>query len=276
MAAMTGFFDDSRTDGEVFAVAGLIGNTAQWDFFEQRWASLLDRHGVPYLHMKEMPSSSGPYAKWVPAKDHEAEIRDFFIEVTNAINDCGFDIFGTIIRLKDLNRFNSEKRLSLEPYALAVYACMAHIKTLHPDKVVDLVFDSIERVHSRLEKATAYADSDCAILGIADFIIAKPLPKKCSFRNIRAMQAADFIVWEMRKHHLGQAEWWERSDLPANWNDRFADYQNWSRDKFGTNLPPARKSIAAVAKHRPFHGSVFDYRGLCLVNDARNGIWSSC
>src|SRR6202035_1470270 len=108
-----------------------------------------------------------------------------------------------------LARFNSEKGLSLEPYALAVYACMLQIRRDYPNGIVSLIFDRIEQVSSRLEKAIGYAKGDPTHPGAADYIQPIPLPANCTFRNVRPIQAADFVVWEIRKHHIQQNEWWE-------------------------------------------------------------------
>ena len=81
----TGYFDDSRKDNCVFTVAGLLGNALQWQQFEEAWSILLDRHGVPYVHMKEMMRLSGPYAKWLPPEDHRKEWEDFFSDIVKII-----------------------------------------------------------------------------------------------------------------------------------------------------------------------------------------------
>ena len=274
MAAMTGYFDDSRSDGQVLTVAGLVGDETQWQEFERTWPLILKRHAVPYFHMREMSDPSGVFAKWLPHRDHVEEVRAFFVDIVEAIGGCKFGTFGAIVRIQDLARFNSEKSLSLEPYALAVYAIMLQIRRGYPNMIVSLIFDHIEQVFSRLEKAIEYAKDDPTYPGAADYIQPIPLPKACTFRNVRPIQAADFVVWEIRKHHIQQNEWWELKDLPSDWNARFEHYQAWSRRKHGTRLPPARKSLGALATRVPLQGIVLDYRGLCLAHEARGGIWS--
>jgi hypothetical protein len=172
--AATGYFDDSRTDGRVCTVAGLVGNKAQWEQFESAWTPLLERHGVPWLHMKEMADPNGHFKKWLPPQDHRAELKAFFSDVARTINDCRFGAFGATVRLQDLERFNSEKGLKLDPYALAVYGCMVHIKQGHPTEIVNLIFDRIEKVDSRLKKAQQYAEADNFYVGVTDFI--QPIP----------------------------------------------------------------------------------------------------
>ncbi len=194
--------------------------------------------------------------------------------MVQTIAECKFGAFGAIVRLQDLARFNTEKGLALDAYALAVYACMLQIRRDYPDRIVSLIFDRIERVFSRLEKATEYAKGDPTYPGAADFIQPIPLPAACTFRNVRPIQAADFLVWEIRKHHVQQNEWWELQDRPDGWNQRFEHYKAWSERRFGTKLPPARKSFGALMGQMQLNGIIFDYRGLCLAHEATGGIWS--
>jgi hypothetical protein len=175
MAAMTGHFDDSRTEGLVLTVSGFVGGERHWEKFERDWKAFLERHGVPYFHMKEFGRTNGPYKKWLPAQDHIEEIAAFFSDLVKVIRECRLKWFGSTIRIKDLERFNKEKRLSIEPYSLAVYACMLEVGRQNPDEIVDLFFDRIEKVHSRLEKAEEYAKSDKYHLGVTDLVQPHPL-----------------------------------------------------------------------------------------------------
>ena len=274
MAVMTGYFDDSRTDGRVLTVAGLVCRVEQWEQFELSWADLLERHKVSYLHMKEMMEPNGPFAKWLPPDKHREEVKGFFSDVAAAINNSGLESFSSIVRIRDLNKFNKDHRLRLEAYSLAVYGCMAQIYSLYPQTLVSLIFDHIEKVYSRLERAVKYARGDITFPAMADYVIPTPLPPRCSFREVCPLQAADFIAWETRKHHLKQEDWWTLNSLPHEWSERFAHFKNWSKEKFGTSLPPPRKSIEAVAKNfRVRGGPMFDYRGLSIAHNARNGVW---
>ena len=59
MAALTGYFDDSRTDGLIFTLAGYVGGERHWEVFQDQWHRALDRHEVPYFHMREFRKDSG-------------------------------------------------------------------------------------------------------------------------------------------------------------------------------------------------------------------------
>ena len=272
--AATGYFDDSRTDGQVFTVAGFVGASPQWDRFGVEWPPMLARHGVPYFHVTEMADPNGPFKKWLPPQEHESEVMEFFCDITRTIQECQFRAFGTTVRIQDLQRFNSENGLELESYSLAVYGCMVHIKKAYPTDIVNLFFDRIEKVKSRLDKAEEYAVADPYFTSVANFIQPIPLQKGLTFRNVPPIQAADFLAWEARKHHVQQNEWWEMEGRPESWEDRFMHYQEWSREKFGTRLPPPRKSLGALLKQMNFDGMVWDYRALNIAHEARGGAWA--
>ncbi len=189
MAALTGYFDDSRTDGLIFTVAGYVGGQRHWEIFDDLWPAVLARFEVPYFHMKEFGDPDGPYRKWLPYPDHRKEISSFLGALARAISGARLKGFGSIIRLKDLARFNKEKRLALEPYALAVYGSMIWIGKQNPSDVISLIFDRIEQVSSRLEKATEYADSDIYYAGVCDRIQLIPLNKSLGAHDVPALQA---------------------------------------------------------------------------------------
>jgi hypothetical protein len=198
MAVVSGYFDDSR-DGKVLTLAGYVGGEPHWEVFEEQWAAVLDRFEVPYFHMKEFGDPNGVYQKWLPAKDHYEEIKVFMAGLARAIGRSQLKGFGSILRLNDLDRFNAEKGQSLEPYPLAAYANMVWIGNANPKSVINLTFDRTEQISSKLKKAKSYADSDRYYPGVANLIQLNPLNKGLTWRNVRPLQAADFIAWEIRK-----------------------------------------------------------------------------
>ena len=60
MVVVKGYADDTRQDGRSWVVTGYAANTLQWEFFEAEWPKMLARHGLPYVHMREMASSAPP------------------------------------------------------------------------------------------------------------------------------------------------------------------------------------------------------------------------
>jgi hypothetical protein len=102
-------------------VAGFVGFPDQWDAFRTDWRLLLDTHDVPYLHMREITKPNGVYESWHPLDQHYAEMAAFFGDVAKVIGRSGIHGFGGITRLADLDKFNRETGLQLQPYPVAVY-----------------------------------------------------------------------------------------------------------------------------------------------------------
>jgi len=59
VALISGYFDDSQAAGDVWVVAGYVGYANQWDHFELLWKEVLQIHGVPYFHKREMADPAG-------------------------------------------------------------------------------------------------------------------------------------------------------------------------------------------------------------------------
>jgi len=272
---MSGYFDDSRTEGEVLAIAGFVGIERKWKRFDKLWPAFLARHGVPYAHMKEMNSPSGPFAKWLPAKEHADELKSYFSDMDGTLHQSKFDRFGSIVRLRDLEKFNKENGLSLDPYALAIYACILHIKRRYFGAIINLFFDRFDHAKSRIDKGLEYAKTDRTDPGVTELIQPIPIQAGLTYQQVRPIQAADFLVWEIRKHNFEQSEWWDSLNVPTlGWSERFESYKSWSREKYGTNLPTPRKSLEALVRNSNVKGLMWDYPGLCIAHEARGGVWS--
>jgi hypothetical protein len=126
--------------------------------------------------------------------------------------------------ISDLNRFNAETGLAIRPYPLAAYACMSQIAIKYGNLPVTAVFDRIEKVESKLATARSYADNDRIFPGLCYYVATGTLPKPLTSRDVPALQAADFIAWEVRKAHFRMKEW-QVSERPLG--DRWAQWQHY-------------------------------------------------
>jgi hypothetical protein len=264
-----GTLDDSRRDG-LWAVAGFVGFVDQWEDFEAAWHRLLDTHGIPYLHMKEMGNPEGVYKKWHPPQEHYEETANFFSDVAKTIGRCGIQGFGAITRIRDLEKFNAEKNLDLQPYPLAAFGTLIALWNRHPREPVELFFDHVEKVQSKLCKTKEYADSDHEYAGDFDQVQLIPLNKSWTFRDVPALQAADFLVWEYGKTHLDREEWWQQEDKPSDEDMRWQAFDAWMKKE----KPRTRKSILALLERTSFTGFIWDYDRLCEVHRTRGGVWA--
>jgi hypothetical protein len=275
VACIKGWFDDSRR-GPIWAVAGYIGGLHRWEHFDTHWPMALANHDLPYFHMREMADPKGVFGKWHPPQDHRAELADFFSGLAKVIGQSRLVGICSLVRVADLDRFNADHGLTLEPYSLAAYGCMLlTVRENLPGMPIELVFDHVEQVESKLAKARAYADSDKTYEpGICDATAITGLPKACTWREIPALQAADFFAWEFRKNHENVSEWFDFMDKPDDWDARWDHFEQWSLDKFGSKIPTTRKSAVALLDGNEFYAMIWDYKNLCDAHTARGGVWA--
>jgi hypothetical protein len=266
-----GYLDDSRSgDGTVWVVAGFVGFVDQWEDFRQNWRMLLATHDVPYLHMKEIVKPNGVYKNWHPSQKHYEEMATFFGDVTKVIGRCGIEGLGGITRVRDLDRFNADNGLQLEPYPLAVYGSLIALWNRHPREPIELFFDRVEKVSSKLQQTRQYAACDRHYAGDFDTIQLVPINESCSFKEMVELQVADFLAWEWRKSHEDRKGWWEQSDKPNDWDERWQDFEAWMEQE----RPRTRKSITALLQRANLTGFIWDYDRLCEAHELRGGVWS--
>ena len=265
VALVNGNFDDSQSTGDVWTIGGYAGYPNQWDLFEILWTAALDRHGVPYAHMKEMAELDGPFGKWLPGENYVEERAAYFRDLVAAIKKSMLYMTASTVWLKDLERFNRETGVGLEPYPLAAHACLSMIAERYSWEVVTVVFDRIEKVQSKLATAHSYLKGETFMYpGLCDHISTTWLPAPATSRDVPALQAADLIVWEVRKAHFGMKEWQNlRGDGHEDRWSAWQDYWEFTRRKTGED-PKIRKSLDALIEGDPrtMRTIVWDYMQL--------------
>jgi hypothetical protein len=271
-ALITGNFDDSLSEGEVWTVSGYVGYANQWTFFEELWKAALAQHGVPYFHMKEMNDPNGPFAKWLPHKEHQEEVIAFFKDLVEVIRKTGLRMISSGVWLPALSRFNEEKKLALEAYPLAAYACMGQVVQQYGELDSALTFDRVDKVDDKLQKARDYATSDPRG-GFFNHLTIAAL-KDVTARDVPAQQAADLLAWEVRKALLAMKEWQSEPDKPqSDRKEQWKHYVEWSKKTTG-HEPVLRKSLQNLIVGKPSHNVVWDWNQLDHVNNARKTIWT--
>ena len=267
-----GYFDDSQTPDRIWAIAGYVGDDHHWTEYKTLWPMALATHDVPYFHRREMSKPNGVFKKWYPAHEHESELAAFQGDLAKVIGQSGLRAFGSIVRLKDLNRFNAETGLRLDPYSLAAYGCMLIVGRDYLGHSVELIFDHVEKVESKLARARGYADADHyhGPDGVFEKVVLTGLPEEVTSKEVHAMLAADFWVWEWRKHQLKLDEWHEIEGRPSDFDQRWAHMQEWFRSRPIT----LRKSAQALIERAPFIGIIWDHQQMCDAHQARDGLWS--
>jgi len=274
MAAMKGYADDSRPGDKIWVVAAYVGADHKWEAFEEKWNALLVEHDVPYLHMTELGKPNGVYSKWHPLKEHQAEVAALFNDMTAAIGYSWLTGFYSIVRIADLYRFNSETGLKLEPYPLAAYGCLLMIANEYGNFTSQVFFDRVEKVHSKLEAATSYAKSDRHYGEALGNVALFPVQKGVTSKDLRPLQAADFFAWELQRNHLNFDEWHALPGRPMDGDERWRDFQHWSRHQYGTDEPVGRKSLLSLMERAaPVSGIIWDYDQIRSAHKLRGGDW---
>jgi hypothetical protein len=138
----------------------------------------------PYEGDREITKPNGVYKSWHPLDQHYAEMAAFFSDVAKVIGRSGIHGIGGIARLVDLDKFNRETGLRLQPYPVAVYGTLIALWNLHEREPVDLFFDRVESVSSKLTVARSYADTDGYYAGDLDGKILSPVAEGSSFRDL--------------------------------------------------------------------------------------------
>lgn len=200
---------------------------------------------------------------------------DFFGGLAKVIGRSRLVGICSLVRLQDLEKFNTERGLQLEPYPLAAYGCMLlTARDNLPGISIELVFDNVEKVQSKLAKANEYAASDTYYDGSLERVVTSGLPKNLTAKDVPAMQAADFFAWEFRKSHEKVADWFDLTDRPRDRDAGWEHMQEWSQQQFGSKIPPPRGSATALLDGNEFYPLIWDYQTLCEAHEARGGVWA--
>jgi hypothetical protein len=212
MAALEAYFDNSDGDTAI-AFAGYVADVSQWRSFEAAWKAALDEFEVPYFHMKEFAKVDGVYAHL--NKDHRRKAA-FFCRLIDVIDAFTTASVSTCIRLNDLQRFNANHGLGLDPHALALYGCITQLLGEFQGQEIAVVIDRLDKAYQKIALAIDYAVTDGAHAACENQVVIAPLAKKESFKDVLPIQAADMISWELRKHSKDRDEYFEHYFTGSN------------------------------------------------------------
>ncbi len=292
MAALKGYFDDSGDPADrnhsFFAIAGYVVEAAAWSKFETEWLAALQDFSAPYLHMKELHFCKGAFAEWdktVPAV--QERINGFLARLVGVIRDAGLRGFGAVISLKDLARFNAEKGLAIDPKALAIYGAALELRQFDQTSDIKVVLDRMSGAHQAIDLAEKYGKTDRYYPFMSNFPTFTPLARNgaTGSRNTPALQAADFLAWEVRKNWELKKTWFEefdpRPDDPKWGNSLFQWYlrdriQHMNRHGLTSiNIPATlqRRSLTELADAAGAGGCLWVYKTLCDAHETRGGVW---
>jgi hypothetical protein len=273
MVALKVYFDDSGEEEDAqhraCAVAGYVGDNDAWDKAQALWNAALTKHGVPYLHMKEFAHHAGPFAKF--RNDEPARVQ-FLSDLIDVVRQAGLTGIASITRLADLRRFNGERGLKVQAYAFNLYTNMVQLSARWPDAKIEVVIDRTTNHGPKAAKAREYADSDAYYQDCGKNIRLIPLDRNFTAKDVPALQIADFLAWEARKDIDTKDEWFANFKKGDDLDEWMRSLREWSAAR-GQVFPYSRKSVSVLFEAREVDGVVWDYRGICTVDNARKGIW---
>jgi hypothetical protein len=270
-----GYFDNSG-DAEdpqhkVLTVGGFLANDDQWARFEDIWKANLETFGLPYLHMKEFAHFVGPF---VVFKDNEEDRIRFIEGCVSSIRDAGIDkSVCHCIRLNDTRRFNADYNRKIDPFSFCLYISYVDIQDkCKDDKHIELVVDHFSKVTKKIYLAEEYARTDSFHKNLGFNIATRPLSEALSFRDVPPMQAADFLVWELRKSETKYDEWFEIRKPGGSDGEWVPELWEWTFHKWG-KVFNERKSLMALHAACNSDGIVITYKTLVTAQQFHPNGW---
>jgi hypothetical protein len=287
-----GYFDESGDSHDAqhgaLAVAGYVGSQSAWAAFEHQWLATLCEFNVSYLHMRELTKRIGAFAAWTKGDPYvEERIGTLLDRLARVVGAAQLKGFGATIVLRDVDRFNRETGLRLDPKALGIFGCALEVRQVFPNETVELLVDRMDRGELLVETAKKYGLTDSYYTALKNFPAFRVLPKggAQSSRNTPGLQAADFLAWEARKNYELKRNWFE-GDHPspdsADWGrslfdwylkDRIAHMAKTGETSVPLRVDLLRRSLSALADASPIEGAIWDYRTLSQANAAHRGVW---
>jgi hypothetical protein len=194
MGMFTAYFDEagSPDDSLTLVVAGFISTAEQWEYFEQEWKEVLDEFGIGCFHMKDYVHNKNEFEGWGADEFKRRRFLQKLASVTACRVRRWFSCQVILENYKTLNRKYCCTEMLYYPYSLCGIGCIDAITTWanhygHDWKEIVCVFEDGAKHKG---KFIELIERDRK--GV-------PLPifrRKCDYG---ALQAADFIAWELRK-----------------------------------------------------------------------------
>lgn len=206
LAMLTAYFDASGREEQQHSVvmAGFVNSANNWVEFERDWKKFLADYEVPYFHMKEFASSTGPYKKW-EGIEHEPKRRAFINDALRLIERHGCWSFATLVVSEDFNQAAKDQDLENtvgNAYLFTARTCLSDItgwcdehRMNHP---VEYVFEKGDPKQGLLRQIMEHD-------GLPQPIF-RSKTEKDSERSIVPLQASDFLAWEIRRGYKDEVE----------------------------------------------------------------------
>lgn len=275
------YFDDSGgQELSAIAVAGYIGGDLVWETFEPAWQAALEKHDIPYFHIKEIARPGSPLHKFCGKKGAEA-LKALMIDLTAAISKCYalpdpcIHQIGALVPTGDLSRFNRERGRKVDAISFALFNCIQMMQHRYPEYGIEAMLDQISKAESKISRAKAYLETFPGSNG-QDRVSMIPAKGDWNVKTIRALQAADFAAYEMFRVHERIEPFFKAIDMsvPRDEQEWACDHDVWL-EKTGKTWPNRRQSLMALGEASRSDCVIWTYESLCAHDDLRKGRWTT-
>lgn len=224
---LIGFFDESghSSSTEFFALAAFVADDSDWARFDQQWRRALDRHGAPYLHMREFAQRVETFKGWT-----EDRRRGLLGECVAAINSIRAIAVGAATSVDDFERLDAEARSNFQdPFfycfqeVVRGVALRAHFEP--EGQKVEMVFSQQDQFSPMARKLWN---------AMASYIDVKERMGSLEFQDMRAipgLQAADLLAYEFRRFYQLRKT---KPGNPARW--AFKEIVQHQQDAYGARM----------------------------------------
>jgi hypothetical protein len=278
VAVIRAYFDNSGTQDDRqhnwLTLGGYLTTETHWEKFEAAWAkNLVDFH-LPYLHMRYFAHHLPPFERF---KNDEQGRVEFLTNCINIIKAARPRAFCHSIQLRDMERFNEEFDRKIDAFSFCLYLTYIDIREAYgANNRIELVLDKIEKPNLRIHRANEYARTD-TFYGpkygdVSSTIDARPLKAPDSFINILPIQAADFLVWELRKSSENLNDWHVARDPQLPISEWINDLARWNLAKHGAPFRE-RQSLLALDQAVSSEGFSVVYQTLVLAEKFHPNGW---
>ena len=193
------FLDDSGkfSDSDFVCLAGYIADDDGWNSLCADWGTLLSKHKIPFIHMKDMVALRGPYENLGWTHEQRDAVLSEFIDTIRKHVIAGF---GVGVAAKYLRSMEKEARRVIgDPYLLCFQRILRRVigklREIGYTGPITAVFDDCEEYSVRCYRMWSALRTHAPELALlmpsitfADDVMFYPL------------QAADILAWETNKH----------------------------------------------------------------------------
>jgi hypothetical protein len=240
MGVLKAYADESGKANDpkcpAISMAAVIGEVQQWHTFSGLWNAMLQKHEIPYLHMKEIiggrHTKRGVFAKYSDSRLLSELLKDAVGCILQAnLYSCAVSVF-----VDDLEVVLRRHRVHADPLSFTIFLINMSLGTWalnnHPENPsFHLVLDRMEKGTTKIAQAEKLYD-ESAFLSWRGWpaVTALRADNRQGSRELVELQAADLVAWSVRNHLLDIRYWMQTIKptipgyQPEAWNESL---QKW-------------------------------------------------